>query len=250
MPYQAESDTTIPRVIGRRANAVGERVAVYESVNYATGAVIFEEDIAPHVLRRLEEGDDHLSSLLRYVDEAEAQNILAAQSGGSRPAPETEVLRQEDQTLGSEGTIPPSPAVGPEFEGDHPPPYEAPPVSGDVEVSDAGTSSEESPPSLPEAEQEAAEAAGEAGDTATAEETPEGASESDGAVEVEDEVAEEAAAEDQEAGQDQAAETQEDDRFESMDRKALIAEAKEAKIPGRTKMSEDDLRTALRSKAE
>lgn len=272
MPYQAERDATIPKVIGKTRNPDGERVAHYESVTYSAGAIIFEEDIAPHVLRRLEEGDDHVSSLLRYVDEAEARKILReqAQEAASQPSGEREILHQEER-LGS------SPSVEPETEVADAPPYEAPPTSGATDGEQVVTEDQTVGQGTGGTEE----------DESTAEEEPEGTSEPDadssgdtnadggdeqeqGETESETSGDGDNSDEGQEEGKDQADDAQEEsaegnadegetdetetstekptsDKFDEMSRKALLAEAKARKIAGRTKMNDDQLRQALRA---
>lgn len=244
MPYQAEQDVTVPRCIGHREiPGTSERVELKESVNYPTGAVIFEKDMTPDVLTRLEQGDDHLSTLLRYIDAAEAQQILGrqVQAVASRPSEETEILHSEERLGG--GADSSSPTVSPEVEVAQEPPYEAPPVSG--KVSDSGTSDTTDPPSAEDQEVE----------TTTEEET-EGSTESDGDTEeevieeTEVEAAEESTTEDQETGPAQDSEVQEEtvtDKYDEMDLDELKADAKARKLSGRSKLkTEDALRTALR----
>lgn len=249
MPYQANRDATIPKVIGTTRNAENEKVAHYESVTYPEGSVVFEQDIAPHVLRRLEDGDDHLSSLLRYIDEAEARQILGqqAQDAASEPVDEGEILHQEER-MGVEAGG--APSAGPEFGTQEEPPYEAPPTGKGGSGADVGEIPEE---------------------IATTDET--GSDDSGTEVETTEEVEQQTDAEAAEAisddsqkdGQGQSDEVQKDDvpaessseetsevedQFTGLDKKALLDKAKEAKIPKRIKMDEDQLRAALREKAK
>lgn len=254
MPYQAEQDVTIPRCIGyREIPGTTERVELKESANYPTGAVIFEKDMTPEVLARLEQGDDHLSTLLRYIDVAEARQILGhqVQSAASQSSPEDEILHSEERLGGGQDSS--SPTVDPEVEVGVEPPYESPPAGG--EVSDSGTSDMTDPPSVETEETE----------TAIEEETG-GSTESSGEStdevieETEVEAVEESSTDDQQNGQDPDTETQEEipeaeateevttDKFDEMDFDELKSVAKAQKLPGRSKLkTEDALRTALRA---
>ena len=103
MPYVAEKDVNLPRVIARGTDPEGNEFTETESVVYAQGAVIQDDDIADDVRERLESGDDdHLSSLVSHVSESEAQDLLAQQGGGP-VAPEheaeAEVLYQDGQDV-------------------------------------------------------------------------------------------------------------------------------------------------------
>lgn len=267
MPYQANRDATIPKIIGTTRNAEGERVAHYESVTYPAEAVVFEKEIAPHVLRRLEEGDDRLSSLLRYIDPAEAQQILGeqVQEVASLPSGEEEILHQEER-MGAEASG--APSASPEFDTPEPP-HEPPPAGkgdsgaqvGEVpdetatieETGDQGSGSTEGETEAEGASDDASDATGESEEPSTEVETQTDA-----------EAADSSADEAQEDGQGQTDESQDDsstesessseetveDEFSNLDKKGLLDKAKEAKIPKRTKMDEDQLRAALRGKAE
>jgi hypothetical protein len=275
MPYQAERDATISKVIGTSRNAEGEKVAHYESVTYPAGSVVFEQNIAPHVLRRLEHGDDHLSSLLSYIDEAEARQLMGEQiqAAASQPVGEEEILHQEER-LGSEGTIPPSPGVDPAQVEE--PPYEAPPAG----VGDSGASVGEVPEEVVTDDQTVGQGTGTPEDGTTVEEASEGASESEGETTEEpgeqteseesadtidegqqneqdqsDEVQEKSSTDesDQESsseGNNESNESETEDQFSGLDKKTLLEAAKAAQISGRTKMDEDQLRAALRGKAK
>ena len=283
MPYQANRDATISKVIGTMRNAEGEKVAHYESVTYPEGAIVFEQDIAPHVLRRLEEGDDHLSSLLRYVDEAEARRILGSQiqDAASEPVDEGEILHQEERMGAEAGN---SPSVGPEFNTQGEPPYEPPPAgkgdsgadtgdvpdeaTGDGETGDEGTGSTDDEATAEEASDGASDSEGstteetstEATGDAEATETESSASgdsgdgQEDGQVQSDDAPEDESSTEGSDDsgsdGESEAGESPVEDEFSNLDKAGLLAAAKEAKIPKRTKMDEDQLRAALREKAK
>jgi hypothetical protein len=104
VPYVAEQDVTVPRVIASGQNADGSTFYETDSVTYGEGAVVSDDQIAPDVLDRLESGDDeHLSSLLRHVSESEAKEIRASQAEAQGIAPEheaeAEVLRQDGRDV-------------------------------------------------------------------------------------------------------------------------------------------------------
>lgn len=104
MPYVIEQDTNLPRVIAAGTGADGTEYQETESVVYPAGAVVFEKDIAPSMLDRLESGDeDHLSRIARHVSEDEAQSLLAEQRGGEAVIPEheaeAEVLYQDGKDV-------------------------------------------------------------------------------------------------------------------------------------------------------
>lgn len=256
MPYQANQDVTIPKIIGSRPVAGGKRIGLKESINYVTGAVIFEKDIAPDVLARLENGsDDHLATLLTYVDPSEARAILdqQAQQFASQPTDEGEVLHQQEGPGGS-------PTADPSVEVGAGPGYE-PPVETEgagtenstvVETGDQTVGQGTSEPVEEEGDAEVAESTEE---QQTAEEDPEGESESTGETESEVNTEPESPDEAQSDEQGQEAEDQshgdgspetQADKYDDMDLTELKAEAKERSIKGRTTMKEDALRAALR----
>lgn len=92
MPYQAQADTSVPRVIARGEDAEGNEYVETESVVRVRGEVIDDSEIAPDVLERLENGDDdRLSGLLKQVSESEAKKIREEQGlEGVAVAPEHE----------------------------------------------------------------------------------------------------------------------------------------------------------------
>lgn len=104
MPYVIEKDTNLPRVIASGTGADGSSFEETESVPYPAGAVVFEKDIAPGMLERLESGDeDHLATIARHVSESEAQDILAERSGSvavvAEHEAEAEVLYQDGKDV-------------------------------------------------------------------------------------------------------------------------------------------------------
>lgn len=247
MPYQAEKDATITRVIASGTNAAGEATATYESVTYAAGAVLYENDIAPHIVRRLEEGDDHLSTLLRYIDDAEAREILAQQATDSGvDDEERDVLLHQDEREGD------APTIEPGWDNE---------TSATEEVALAEEPEEESTveetADEPETEQ-AEEVEEETTETEAAEtEEPEG-SEEEAADEEEvetdeagDESGESTEEESTEESSDEqpAEETVPEEDLDSMSKRELNRKARALNIEGRTKMNEDQLRKAIR-KAE
>lgn len=256
MPYQANQDVTIPKIVGSRPVAGGKRIGLKESINYVTGAVVFEKDIAPDVLARLENGsDDHLATLLTYVDPSEARAILdqQAQEFASQPTDEGEILHQQEGPGGS-------PTADPSVEFGDGPGYE-PPVEADdagtedsthVETGDQTDDQGTSEPAEGDGNPDAAESTEE---QQTAEEELAGESQSTGEVESEESTEVETADEAQPDEQGQEAEDQpksdgsaetQADKYDDMDLTELKAEAKERSIKGRTTMKEDALRAALR----
>lgn len=254
MPYQAEQDVTIPKVIGTRMGPGDKRIELKESINYSTGVIVLEKDIDPAVLSRLEAGDDHLSTLLRYVDPAEARAIMAEQVAAfeSQSTNGEEVLHNEERLAGDGPTADPSVVV------ETGPGYEEPAVEENAETPAEGTHVETADQTTgqgTEQDQEAQETVEEAQTTdqevETTEENADGASESEGEAdtEVADEV--EASTETQSSEQANTSDDQESevqgDKYDAMDFAALKAEAKERGIKGRSTMKEDQLREALRA---
>lgn len=271
MPYQAEQDTTIPKVIGTRKGPLGKTLVLKESINYATGAIVLEKDIDPDVLSRLEAGDDHLSTLLRYVDPAEARAIMAEQQAefASQFTGEEEVLHLEERLAGD------GPTADPTVEVEDGPGYE-PPVetegsgaensthveTGDQTIGQGTSEVEETAEQPAEADEQENETEVEA---ETVEEAAEGASESEGDADTEvadesdtstedqsdeqgsDTEAQETEAEGDTEASDTDADETEGDKFDAMDLVELRAAAKAADIKGRTKMKETELREALRA---
>ncbi len=102
MPYKVEDDTTLPRVLASGQDADGNEYVETESVVYRRGQVVYEDDLAPSVLDRLEEGDSHLDSLLTHVSESEAEEIRSASAAGvavPEHEAEAEVLRQDGKEV-------------------------------------------------------------------------------------------------------------------------------------------------------
>lgn len=104
MPYVIENDTTLPRVVASGTDSDGNEYSETERVSYSTGQVVYEDDIAPDFLERLESGDnEHLQSLVKHVSESEAQRLLAEQGGSDVVAPEheaeAEVLSQDGKDV-------------------------------------------------------------------------------------------------------------------------------------------------------
>lgn len=121
MPYVAEQDVTVPRVIATGVDPEGREYQETESVVYPAGAVIDDDQIAPVTQQALDDGDEHASSLLRHVSDSEADKIRAAQAAGA-VAPEheaeAEVFSQEgkdvltrDEVTSSNPNGDPPPAV-------------------------------------------------------------------------------------------------------------------------------------------
>jgi hypothetical protein len=104
MPYYIEKDTNLKRVVAEGVDNSGNPFRETESVVYPTGAVVYEQDIAPETLDRLKNGDnDHLNSLVSYIDEDEAAKILAERGQTPPVAPEheaeAEVLHQDGKAV-------------------------------------------------------------------------------------------------------------------------------------------------------
>lgn len=73
MPYEVIAPDTVT-VHKQTAPAVknpitGEEIYETESVSYEPGAVIEDEDVAPHVVKAYDDGEEHVRSLLKRVGE-------------------------------------------------------------------------------------------------------------------------------------------------------------------------------------
>lgn len=103
MPYKVEADTTLPRVIASGRDPEGNEYRETESASYSEGQVVYEEDLAPDIVERLEGGDEHLSNLLTHISDDEAEKLRAAAAAGEPIAPEheaeAEVLRQDGKEV-------------------------------------------------------------------------------------------------------------------------------------------------------
>lgn len=104
MPYLIEQDTNLPRVIARGTNSEGDEFVETESVVHAEGDVVYEDDIAPAMLERLESGEeDHLSRIAKHISEEEAENIIAERNASAPLVPEheaeAEVFKQDGQEV-------------------------------------------------------------------------------------------------------------------------------------------------------
>lgn len=251
MPYQAEKDATIPRVIAEGKNDAGEVTATYESVTHAAGAVIYENDIAPHILRRLEEGDDHLSTLLRYIDDNEAREILGQQSAAVGAGVAEEELLHEEERLGTD-----SPTIEPGLQNDPSAVEEVAEAAAEAAV-EASTEEEEV---AEEVETEAVET--EVPDEGVEEETTTEEAESEiesveetGTEETEVEEAEETEGDGSGGADEESAdETEEVEEtidaedasdLDGMSKQELNRVARSLNIPGRSKMKEEGLRQAI-----
>src|SRR3954469_16781207 len=101
MPYLAESDTTLPRVAASGTDAQGNEYSETESVVYPAGSIVYEDDIAPETVDRLEGGkDEHLSSLLTHISGDEARKLEAERAEQGPIAPEHEA---EAEVLATDG---------------------------------------------------------------------------------------------------------------------------------------------------
>lgn len=274
MPYQATRDATVERVVTTGEDENGEPTAIYESVSYGAGAVIHEDDIAPHVLSRLEDGsDDRLSSLLRYVDDDEARDILRQQAAMTNSeTAERELLHQEER-LGDQPTALPNATdtAAAEYEssevvderlGELEDPTTQPDRASDEELVSSEqlqegegyetpeeraleeTGGVESPEDIEESEED--EAAAET-EPESAEELAEGEQLEEGkGYEPPEERAEQEATGEAGEGEEQTEESGDD--LDEMSKRQLNAEARNLDIEGRSTMDEDELKAAIREK--
>lgn len=90
MPYVAEADVTLPRTIAVGQAPDGSEYQETESVTYGKGQVIDDDQVTSDVRRRVDDGDDHLSSLVRHVSDSEAKKIRDEQAGRTARVPEHE----------------------------------------------------------------------------------------------------------------------------------------------------------------
>jgi hypothetical protein len=81
MPVQIVQDTNLPRVIASGTDPDGVEYRETESVVYAAGQVVYEDDLTDEVLEALEDGDESLSQVAKVISEEEADRILAEQAG-------------------------------------------------------------------------------------------------------------------------------------------------------------------------
>lgn len=233
MPYQAEKDATIPKVIATGVDDRGEATATYESITYATGAVIFETDIAPHVLSRLEDGsDDRLSAMLRFVDESEARRILAEQAGEEIPESQDQIRDQNERLTESPSIEPQAPTAEPTYEPEAPQEPEAP---AEVAASEPPQEDPEVATSEPETTEEGSDEAPTESEAASTEE-PSG---TEG-----EQPQEDSSPPDETAAAEQPAEP----NLDEMSKRDLNKIARDLDIEGRSKMDEDELRTAIKAK--
>jgi hypothetical protein len=103
MPYVVLKDTSVPRVIASGTDAEGREYVEEESATYGTGTVLGDEDVSPSVRERLDDGDEHLGSLLKHVSDSEAEKLRAEQAQSQPRIPEheaeAEVLAQDGQDV-------------------------------------------------------------------------------------------------------------------------------------------------------
>jgi len=73
--FEVQSDTSIPRAF-RAVRDNSGTVYDYETegVAYNAGQVVSSDNIDPRVLERLDDGDEHLNSLLKEVDASAADD--------------------------------------------------------------------------------------------------------------------------------------------------------------------------------
>lgn len=85
--FQVQKDTSLPRAF-RAVRDNSGTVYDYETegVAYDAGSYVSEDNIDPRVVERLDNGDEHLNSLLKEVDESEA--VEAARTSAPDRVPE------------------------------------------------------------------------------------------------------------------------------------------------------------------
>lgn len=104
--FRVEKDTALPRAFRAvRDNSGTTYDYEVEGIAYDAGSYVASTDIDPRVLERLDNGDEHLNSLLTEVDESEVQENAAevAQAAQLVRLPEHSVeayvlARDEDST--------------------------------------------------------------------------------------------------------------------------------------------------------
>jgi hypothetical protein len=87
MPFLLKKGTVVPRSMGTFTDASGQEHHDTEGVPYREGEVVFEEDVSPPVLERIQQGSDWLDRIYQEVSDKEANDILG-QQGKARRIPE------------------------------------------------------------------------------------------------------------------------------------------------------------------
>ncbi len=92
--FEVQKDTSLPRAF-RAVRDNSGTVYDYETegVAYSAGQVVSSDNIDPRVLERLDDGDDHLNSLLKEVDES------AVDEYDAQVRAENELLRIPEHTV-------------------------------------------------------------------------------------------------------------------------------------------------------
>jgi hypothetical protein len=77
MPFEVLTDgATIPKSLGRVADRNGNEYQEHVSYVYAEGDIIADEDVSPTIQQMLEDGDGHVSQMLKKVSDSEAEKTL------------------------------------------------------------------------------------------------------------------------------------------------------------------------------
>lgn len=81
MPYEVlGTDVTIPKSLSVTKNPDGSETHDHVSRVYTRGSVVKDEDVSPVLVKLYEDGDEHVTSLLRYVDEEEVDKLSQSQN--------------------------------------------------------------------------------------------------------------------------------------------------------------------------